>query len=78
MQNRLAKSLDNYDSTSDAVRNLVNNTNSKIERIGNTIEPFEDLATTIYDKVAQPVNQTLSIVNALTKALGVFKSRIQR
>ncbi len=78
LQTKVNESLTNYDRTSDEIRNFVSNTNSKIERIGKTIEPFEDLATSIYDKVSTPVNQTLGIINAVTKGLNVFRSRFKR
>ncbi len=78
MKLRVTESLDNYDATSTEIRNLTTTTENGVKKLLQVVEPFEDLAGVVYERVSAPVNQTLQIMSAVGKAVSAFTSRFNK
>ena len=78
LKERSFLSLDKVDNLTDNSNILVNKINNQIDFISETIKPYQQLAERSYEKFATPINNVISIANALNKAVSAFKSRFNR
>jgi|GEM_PF-1506504 len=70
-------SLDKIDNISDNSNILISKINHQVDYIIDTIKPYQQLAVKSYERFASPINNVITVANALTKAVSVFKSRFK-
>jgi hypothetical protein len=68
-------SMNNLDNLTIETRTLVSKVNYQADNVIHAIEPYKELVETTYEKFAAPINNAISIANAVGKAIKVFKSR---
>ncbi len=78
LQSKSIETLSNTDDTLLSTRIAMDNINNKIEKIDNIILPFEMLAKSLYNRVAEPVNNTGKVVSAVFKAASIFASKFKK
>ncbi len=72
IRNRLESTLTNSDSTLDQIRVTFQNVDEKVNKIGNMLQPFEELANYIYLKVSTPLISTAKVISGAYKAVNSF------
>lgn len=70
-------SLDKIDNISDNTNLLIGKINTQVDYISDTIKPYQKLVENSYERFAAPINNVITVANALTKAFSVFKSRFR-
>jgi len=78
LQTKSIETLSNTDETFISAKQVMDNVNSKIEKIDHIIEPFELLAKNFYSKVAEPITNTGKVVSAIFKAANMFASKMRQ
>lgn len=70
------ESLQHFNEMSVKVKNTSDRVEERFEQITGVFKPFEILVESVYDKIAQPVNQSAHFISAAVKAIGVFASKV--
>ena len=78
LKSKSIESLQHSDDTMDSAKLALDNFNRKIDKVDAIILPFEMLAKSFYNKVAEPVNNTGKVVSAVFKAANVFASKFRK
>ncbi len=70
------ESLQHFNEMSEKVKNTSDRVEQRFEQITGVFKPFEILVESVYEKIAQPVNQSAHFISAAIKAIGVFASKV--
>jgi len=71
---KLVESLGQVDETLASADRVVRKVDQQVESVRTIFDPFMQLSARFYDAVAQPVNKTIIIVSAITKAIDTVTS----
>ncbi len=76
LKNSTQESLQHFNEMSVKVKNTSEKVEERMDQITGIFKPFEILVESVYDKIAQPVNQSAHFIGAAVKAIGVFVSKV--
>ncbi len=71
---KLVESLGQVDETLASAERVVRKVDQQVESVRTIFDPFKQLSARFYDAVAAPVNKTIIIVSAITKAIDTVTS----
>ena len=74
IKSKVVESLSQVDRTLASAETVVRKVDSQVDSIRTIFDPFKQLSERFYDAVAAPVNKTIIVVSAITKAIDTVTS----
>lgn len=77
LKEKSLENLNHWKETSSKTNNLIDNVNSGVSSVIDSIEPYERLINRSYNKIAPPIDKATTIVSAFAKAIEAFGSKLK-
>jgi len=76
LKNDISSSLQSVDSLAKTIDNSAQNVGEKVEILFKKLEPLENLTKVLYSMIMNPVNNSLTLLNATKKAISAFTGKL--
>lgn len=78
IKNKSVETLENADASLQQLTYTTRKVDQQIDQLASTFQPYREMVDTVFDKIAPPVGQALSIFSAASKAISAFTKKLAK